>query len=211
MADSSTTVRAGGTVTLFTATVAEVLSSARQYTLESRKVTTITSLTTVSTSAVSAIPISSSQQLDGQQLDDSQGGGNRHPLHRDHSWDAWQCLAVHWGDQEGGHRHQLHHHRQRHRCQRHRHRKQQLDGRQLDDSSQGRGIFTIFTATRLGMLGSAQQYTLESRKVTTTTSLTTVSLIAVSTIAISSSQQLDGLQLDDSRQGGGGRHHLHHD
>ena len=36
---------------------------------------------------------------------------------------------------------------------------QQLDGLQFDDSSQGRGIFTIFTATVLGMLGSARQCT----------------------------------------------------
>ena len=73
------------------------------------------------------------------------------------------------------------------------------------------GSFPRLTVARLGMLGSAQQCTLESRKVITITSLTTVSTIAVSAIPISSSQQLDGQQLDDSRQGGGGRHHLHHD
>ena len=147
MADSSTTAREGGISTIFTVARLGMLSSARQYTLESRKVTTTTSSTiTVNLIAVSAIAISS-QQLDGCELDDSQGGGT----------------------------------------------------------------ITLFTATVAEVLSSARQYTLESRKVITITSLTTVSLIAVSTIAISSSQQLDGLQLDDSRQGGGDRHHLHHD
>ena len=71
----------------------------------------------------------------------------------------------------------------------HHHRQGKLKLSSMADSSttavREGGIFSTLTATRLGMLGSARQCTLESRKVSTT-------VIAIAALL---QQQLNGQQL----------------